>query len=197
MSKESNNGLRFEPWIGKNYKTYVDGKILLIGESHYLDEELDPASNFTTAVIKQFLQGHKLPTPFFQRIGNIFDSNDYNSIWENIAFANLIQAGLSEAKSQPTVDDIATINPTFEILLKNLKPDKVLVFSKRLWNNWLTEEDATHVKEISANNKKGNIWEYQRNGKKTLAMGINHASRMYGKSWSDWVPLVKKFINEN
>ncbi len=31
MSKKSNYGLRFEPWIGKNYKTYVDGKYYYLG----------------------------------------------------------------------------------------------------------------------------------------------------------------------
>ena len=186
--------LRFKPWIGNYYEENENGKILLVGESHYLDGEDITTQDFTTAVINEYLSDGNMQTPFFKRIGQIFDRNDFKAIWAKVAFANLIQSGLSNSSSQPTKDDIATINPAFEILLNDLRPNKVIVLSKRLWNFWLTEENAQFIGKIKANGKSATVWEYIRDGHSTIAMGIWHPSRMFGNSCYDWTPLVEKFL---
>ena len=189
-------GLKFQPWIGENYETNPKGRILLLGESHYLNGEKE-TSDFTTQVVNNFKNHFEdFNSPFFERIGKIFDSKDCFKIWNNVAFANLIQSGLDKAKTQPLDEDWETINPAFEKLLAALKPDKVIVFSKRIFNYCLNEDDAICLKEIKANNKKAEIYQYTRNQHKSFVIGVNHASRMFGNSCLDWTPLIKKFIDE-
>jgi hypothetical protein len=72
---------------------------------------------------------------------------------------------LFDANSQPTCEEISTIIPAFWALLRNLSPEKVLVCSKRMWNNWLSGKDehgSSWVQDISANGRKSTIWRYQR-----------------------------------
>lgn len=193
-SNEKIEGLRFQPWIGENYKSNPKGRILLLGESHYLDGEKE-TSDLTTFMVSEFIKGATLKTHFFKNIGYVFDSEDPRAIWDNVAFANLIQKGLTKAKSQPEPKDWESINPAFEKLLEALEPDKVVVFSKRIFNYKLTEKDAICIKKIKSNNKIAEVWKYTRNQHKTFVIGVNHASRMFGNSCLEWSPLIKKFID--
>ena len=48
--------VRFEPWVGKNYKTsgYNGKKILVIGESFYCSEE-EAVATLTTIIVEDYL----------------------------------------------------------------------------------------------------------------------------------------------
>jgi len=186
------DGLRFQPWIGANY--FTGGRLLLIGESHYLDDE-DYSEDFTTVVIRDvFLTRKEMGTLFFKNTGSLFYSDDYYKIWDEISFANAIQIGFPDAKSQPGVQEIKTIAPAFKLLLNDLKPTKVMVLSKRMWNHWVPEDNGKFVCHISENGKKSTIWEYYYDGGKCLAMGIKHPSWMFGNSHVSWKPMVDQFL---
>lgn len=193
-------GIHFQPWIGKEY--YVGRKLLLLGESHYLDEEPDEDDDFskgyddlTIKVVRdKFLSG-KINMPFFKNIGLLFYPDDCFKIWDEIAFANAIQIALPHAKSQPEDREIRTIVPAFKLLLDNLKPEKVIVFSKRMWNRWIPEDNANFISHIKENGKKSTVWKYNYSGGKCLATGVCHPSRMFGNSHSLWKPIIDKFIS--
>jgi hypothetical protein len=195
------DGLHFQPWVGSRY--YDNGNLFLFGESHYLDdvpnEEDDFSAGYDNMTIETIRDNHlaekDMRTPYFRNIGRLFYPNDYYTIWNEISFANAIQIGMPNAKSQPGSREIATIAPAFKLYLDVLKPSKVLVLSKRLWNYWLPEDNGQYVRQISANGKYSTVWEYQYEGGRCLAMGIKHPSWMFGYSCHDWRPLVDKFLS--
>ncbi len=197
---EKIDGLHFQPWIGEEY--YKGRKLLLLGESHYLDAEPDEEDfsagygDITTDAIRNFLTINDMPTPFFRNTGLIFYPDDCFKIWNEVSFANLIQIALPRAKSQPGPKEIGTIAPAFKLLLDNLKPERVLVLSKRLLI-WIPKDNGSFVSEIEEEGKKSTVWKFDYLGGNCLAMGINHPSRMFGNDCYLWKPIVDKFLSGN
>ncbi|WP_126970611.1 hypothetical protein [Gynurincola endophyticus] len=192
-------GLHFQPYVGKEYE--ISGKILLIGESHYLDEDLDDNDdcssgydNFTRTTIGDFMEG-TLPQKikFFRNIGLLFGENE-KDIWPKIAFANAMQIGLSKAKSQPQRRHIESIPSAYQLLLNNLKPNKVIVLSKRMWNNWIPEENGYYLSNNKVEGKVSTTWKYKYEGGECIATGIAHPSWMFGDTYRNWRPFVKSFL---
>src|SRR5687767_14594410 len=93
-------GITFQPYYGPNYETGKYGKLLLLGESHYLNEEV-ATSKMTSEVIQNALEETGFKSPFFKNTGKLFNDENWKELYENIAFANLIQTGLRNSKSQP------------------------------------------------------------------------------------------------
>ena len=168
--KKNIEDLNFQPFVSEAYKNNngIYGKLLIIGESHYHDEddietdteieeqvEKEVASNeFTSAIVNGYIKG-EWNLKFYRNLGLLFNENDKYEVWKNVAFANAIQVGLIKSTSQPTGEDIATVIPAFWSLLDNLKPDKVLICSKRMWNHWMPDSDnrSNHLKNVSLNEK--------------------------------------------
>jgi len=202
MSISNISGLHFQPWVGKEYDT--KGRLLLLGESHYLDDEPNEEDDFsigygdmTIEVIRDgHLAGKDMRTPFFRNIGFLFYPDDCFKIWNEVAFANAIQIGLPKAKSQPGTREIETIAPAFQLLLDGLKPEKVMVLSKRMWfQNWIPEDRGQFVSHIVENGKRSTVWQYEYVGGRCLAVAIAHPSRMRGNSYNKWKPLVDNFLS--
>lgn len=207
-------GLNFQPWIpdaySKNQGLY--GKLLLIGESFYYDEEEDeiekteekkiegiekqiPVNEFTSAIIDGYIN-HKWNFRFYRNLGLVFNEKDPYEIWRNVAFSNGIQVPLTKASTQPTIEDIRTFAPAFWSLVENLKPTKVLICSQRMWVEWMKPVDVKGeiVGEINKNGRNSKIWEYKYTDGHCKAIGINHPSSR-GFSHHDWRPLVKEFLD--
>lgn len=190
-------GLHFHPWIGKNYHNSKYNKLLLFGESHY-GEKKDDCNSLTTEVVRNFLENPKdFKSPFFRKIGFILNPEDCNEPWQNVAFANGIQICLSDVKSQPNKKEIEGVAPAFEKLVNYLKPKKVLILSKRMWERWMPKEnwETKPHKYLKATGKQSQIWKYKYNGGECLCMGIYHPSSR-GFSSISWKPLVDKFLNQ-
>ncbi len=208
---ESNESL-FNPWIPENYGSGKFGKLLIIGESHYYDEddqedqkdeiEFDnydsvvDEHSFTKDIITGYLDG-SFNISFYRNIGLLFNPNDRFEIWREAAFVNLIQTALSSSKSQPSNEHIKLAKENFFPILDRLDPDKILVCSRRMWNNWLPDESprGKYITPIEANGKKSTIWEYSLKNKICRAMGINHPSKYF--SYNEWRPIVKSFLSDN
>lgn len=193
MSNQTIKDLYFQPWIGAEFESNPNGKLLLLGESHYINEG-DKSSFSTTSVIHNFLANENIRSPFFRRIELLFKGSHTYEFWDSLAFANLIQNSFLTAKDQPNNDDIATIKSAFNSLLINLQPKKVLVLSKRLWN-WLPEENSKHIKDIVMDSKKADVWEYQYQNGTCYTICIKHPSRMFGNQYKDWTSLIEEFVN--
>lgn len=195
------NGLHFQPWVGKEYDSKE--KILLLGESHYMDEEPDEDDDFsrgyeefTRQVIgENYLAGKEMRTPFFRKIGLMFNHDNEFKIWNEVAFSNLIQIGLWKAKSQPSPKELATIAPAFNLLLDHLKPNKVIVLSRRMWNYWIPEDNGQNITKIEENGKWSTIWKFNYQGGSCLAMSTIHPSRMLGNTCHSWKPLIDRFLS--
>jgi hypothetical protein len=198
-------GLNFQPWISEKFKKGEGkyGRLLILGESHYIwedgnkeNKDLDQGNHFTSDVVQDFLDGN-YDLPFFRNLGLLFKPSDKFELWKEVAFANAIQRGLSGPDDQPTQEDIRTVKRAFWLLVENLEPDKILVCSKRMWNNWVPEDPnrSRFVKHIQANGKHSTIWQYQIPNKNCLAMGIKHPSKYF--SPNGWRPIVMDFLSHS
>lgn len=188
-------GLHFQPYIAPKYGTAEFGKLLLLGESHYFENKEDDVRNLTSLVVKEHIEG-KGKSPFFRKAGYAFARNDWREIWNKVAYANLIQSGLNDSKSKPTDEEINTIKPAFKLLVNNLKPDKVIVFSKRMWEDWLPEDGwgKEKITSLFSNGKSSELWEYNYDGGRCLIIGTYHPSTKYFSS-EDYFPLIRKFLS--
>lgn len=203
--------LVFKPWISASYKnkTGIHGQLLILGESHYIEEdqkkdlkdydvvndnedEIESLSNFTHSAVEGYLL-RKYDINFFRNLGLLFNSENRYELWQNIAFANGIQYLLSGSNTQPTKEEISTVKDAFWSLLEELNPSKILVCSQRMWQNWLPDDDprGEKISELKENNKYSTIWRYKINGHVCHAMGINHPSKYF--SYDNWSPLIVKF----
>jgi len=191
-------GLKFQPWIPESYYDSNNpyGKLLILGESHYIndfDEKVD-YSQFTTEKIEDVISSNGCETiNYYRNFGKVF-YDDPKDIWIKVAFANLIQVGLVGTKSQPTNDDFKTISPALWLLIENLKPQKMIVTSSRMWNRWFPDKDprCNKVTLIEAEGKKSEIWRYENEDGYSYAMYVRHPSR--GFSPNAHRPLIKKFL---
>jgi hypothetical protein len=187
--------LSFKPWIGANYENPKYGKFLILGESHYGDVD-SINSNFTTEVLEEYLSGEYYPAyRIYSNLGLIFNENDKYELWNNCAYANLIQHFMNDKDAQPSSAQLESIIPAFWELLELLKPDKIIICSKRMWENWLPDNDSRcrMIDEIKTESKYSSVWEYDHSSGKTLAIGINHPTSI-GFSNNEWRPLIQKFI---
>jgi hypothetical protein len=191
------NGLNFQPWISDAYinNTGIYGRLLIIGESHYLDSD-NYENEFTTNVVDGYINLQS-ELHFFRNLGLAFNEENRYEVWDNVAFANGIQVGLENVDSQPTKNDIATFVPAFWKLLEELKPSRVLICSQRMWKSWMPSGDdcCKFIRSLDSNFKPAAVWEYYYNdGKKNcLVMGIDHPSRYF--SHKNWAPIIKEFLS--
>ena len=174
------------PYIGFNYQEH---KVLLIPESHYLenDEDRKKVSNFkewyedkgditlsreghinTREVVKQwFSNGNGL----FQKIEKELEnaSIDIKYFWERIAFMNFFIVpstnGSREIYSTKEVEEKSLSN--FEQVIKILKPNYILFLSKRSYYIF-EKKNSEYLNKTSPFSHPTSIWWYRKrkDGKK-------------------------------
>jgi hypothetical protein len=193
-----------QPYIGENYSTGINNqKVLIIGESHY-SENFDNSietSDFTHEVTSGIIKD-QVPIRFFQYVGSLFNEN-WTEIWQNVAFANLVQHVFENSTDQPNDDHKKTII-SFYKYLDILKPDKVIVCSSRAWVEWFNtyidsyegvERHPQHPIGISC------VFKYPYSDGKSMTIGINHPSdrntnsrELYVNKWKN---EIDKFLAVN
>ena len=149
----------------------------------------------TSISVKKHVSG-EWKSPFFRKAAKAIDPNDWKNVWNNVAYANLVQEGMQDSKAQPTPTQIATANTAFDLLLKNLKPKKVIVLSKRMWGKWLKGDNCTRVDDLDKNGLRSEVWEYKYPYGKCLVIGTYHPSARIFSS-GKYVLLINKFLSAN
>lgn len=202
------NDLNFSPWIPSNYGTGMYERLLIIGESHYIQDERQeddiieearkllqhqPVSSFTSGIIESYIDGI-VDINFYRNLGLAFNPNDRFEVCNKAAFANAIQIPSVEASDQPEVKHIETFIPGFWAILKEVRPDKVIICSKRMWNYSPPDYDerGKYVESIEEGSCKSTIWKYNYEEGECFATGINHPSSFF--SHSSWHPFIQKFL---
>lgn len=188
--------LIFKPWIPELYNSLDNkyGKLLLLGESHIGNDDNKNNREFTFNVIEDVIGGDRRKDyKHFTFLGNLLTPNDRTTTFENCAFANLIQDVFPGPRIPPNQQQISSISPAFWNLLNITKPNKVIITSSRIWNNWMPNNDSRsyHIGELTANSQRSTIWKYEYNGGVCEAIGIHHPS---ARNFYSWRPLVQEFL---
>ena len=129
--------VRFKPYVGEKYHHSRYGiKLLVLGESHYHDEE--PDSDFTTQVVNQ--NAFQPGSSFFTKLTKILIGSDKDlsekerkEAWKHVAFYNYIQEIVGdEGRIAPTTAMWEYAHEPFVQVVRELKPDVILILGHRL-----------------------------------------------------------------
>ena len=195
--------VRFEPWVGKNYKTsgYNGKKILVIGESFYCSEE-EAVATLTTIIVEDYLAirkgeyrknngGWTNTYLKFERSlkGKVTTPEESQTIWDSIAFYNYLQVPMSGARESGSPIDYKNAEKAFFEVLNDLQPDLIIVWGVgKLFNN-LPEDRWTWGKPLNVDG-----WDiingfYQLNNKNEVrCIAVYHPSTGY--QWDWWHKVI-------
>lgn len=195
--------VRFEPWVGKNYKTsgYNGKKILVIGESFYCSEE-EAVATLTTIIVEDYLAirkgeyrknngGWTNTYLKFERSlkGKVTTPEESQTIWNSIAFYNYLQVPMSGARESGSPIDYKNAEKAFFEVLNELQPDLIIVWGVgKLFNN-LPEDRWTWDKPLNVDGWDINNGFYQLNNKNQVrCIAVYHPSTGY--QWEWWYKVI-------
>ena len=138
--------INFKPFIGEKYRMGINGKrVLSLGESHYAENAKDASHTITQDVIRWYLDSDKYEfegwmntyTKFIRALsGDDQISRDTSrDWWERIAMYNFVQVPMLGPRESPSSQDFRDSDNAFFTILEQLKPDCVIAWGKRLYNN--------------------------------------------------------------
>ena len=190
----------FKPWVGKDYfeQGYSGKKILVLGESHYCGEysncgkcgnlniENDECRNFTTRVVKLFLNYKQGEEEFegwmntYTRFTNVFHGKQVDvetllQFWDSIVFYNYVQYSTPGPGKSPQKNEFIDSKTAFFEVLKEYKPDVIIVWGFRLWER--LPDNGTYAGFDISNDPNGECYYYEVDDKKILAYAVYHPSR--------------------
>ena len=209
--------INFRPWVGKNYLSdgYKGKHILVLGESHYCEKELeqggrccpfckkenmkDDCFSQTADVIDSFVydySGESYHQTFlcFERavLGKELTQKEREDFWQGVIFYNYIQYSQSGPRTAPQPEHWEKSEFAFKELLQEYLPDYIIVWGVRLYEG-LPGWDGEHSLLQISENDYADVWIYNVNGKRIPALKVYHPSCPKGKSWSYWHDVYEEF----
>lgn len=195
-------GVNFLPWIGKKYERgFGNRRLLILGESHYdkwEDKTHVLGKEFTRTCIGEVID-RKSGSPFWKNIEQAL-LNEARSdgwcrsggmpLWEKVAFYNFVQEAVRGGpRDRPQWSLFQKSHAPFRAVLEQLRPDRVIVCGKGLWEN---------MEEITDDNDylHDDVQAYRlRDGTKVWCLATVHpCSGRY--SWKLVHRLVTEFLNQ-
>lgn len=179
-------------------------KVMVLGESHYCGEECvecglastckkEACRKFTQDVLTCYLgylkgkEGFESWMNTFTKFGKALKGKDERStdIWESVIFYNYVQRAMNAARISPSYKDFEDSENAFFEILETYKPDLIICWGKRLYNN-LPGTDGKEGNDITTEYEDIETWIY----KETIrVLPIYHPSA--GFDWSYWHEVIK------
>ena len=207
-------GVKFLPFVGDHYEHGIsfdkDGnlvlgtkenpgkKVLVLGESHYSDEELsdEELSSFTREVLDCYLNSKERYSWMrtflkFERalFNKVTDIKDRKNIWNRLMFYNYLQRPLHGIRMAGDLEDYKDAADPFFAILNMYKPDYIIVWGRRLFANLPYENgvEGEYMPSVDMNS-----WSYQIYGLTIKILPIYHPS--VGFSWDYWHEVIVEFF---
>ena len=206
-------GVKFLPFVGDQYEDGISfndngelvlgtkenpgKKVLVLGESHYCDEDLsdEELSSFTRDVLDCYLNSEERYSwmrtflMFERALSNADPNIDSNSIWNHLIFYNYLQSPLRGPRMAGDSRRYEDATTPFFAILKTYQPDCVIVWGRRLLVNLPHEhrENGKFMPSIDMN-----FWRYKIDGKTIKILPIYHPSVDF--SWKYWHEVIVEFF---
>lgn len=185
---------RYTPWRGLRYDAsrWRGVRLLLLGESHYFDEN----ENATIRWTRNYIEGG--PGSFWTRVMQIVTGKHHSEIdrvafWNDVGFYNYVQESVGEgARIRPTTQMWENAQTPFWQTLRELTPTHLLVLGKGLWTN-LPSEGASGP-DIHVGREARETWVYSIDTHRVLATWVYHPSSVRGSSAERSHPYVREFL---
>lgn len=203
-------GVKFLPFVGDQYEDGISfndngelvlgtkenpgKKVLVLGESHYCDEDLsdEELSSFTRDVLKCYLSSEerygwmRTFVKFERALSNTAtELRDSKQIWSHLMFYNYLQRPLRGVRMAGDSKDYEEAKNPFFAVLNTYKPDCIIVWGRRLFENLPNEngEEGEYMPDIDANS-----WSYKIESETIKVLPIYHPS--VGFSWDYWHNVI-------
>lgn len=198
--------LKWLPWIGNQFSSLKENRILIVGESHYHDNSEESikkheSSLYTQKVIKEIaIERQYWNTKIFSNFHRAIIGNDtFNSsaLWNLVSFYNFIQKPMDTNKGRPKNNDFYEGWLSFFKLIEIVKPNTCLFIG--------TESTKFFQKAIAESNYKIEIFErdekisgvypkraiiVDNQNNKIELFFIRHTSKYF--SWEKWNLYLKE-----
>lgn len=206
------HSLTWLPWVGRDYKKTGEHRLLIVGESHYSNEN-DPSKrqmsldevakneNFTRLVVQEELdlawRNHFMEGLHRALVGTINLGKGRARLWQNVAFYNFIQRPMEyneQDKERPTSEEFYLGWNTFVSILKIIRPQYVLFIGNSALNYFDAAMNAQGI------DSKAKVLPYMNGayprsalieveGNTSRLFAIRHASQFF--SWPVWHDFLK------
>jgi len=194
----------FRPWVGAFYRGGIQGKkVLVLGESHYCANASDAYADMTIDIIKdlmapssEFEEYKNTYTKFAEAIsGRKLSWNSFSElerIWNSIAFYNFVQEPISGARVSPTTAQFRDSDEAFFQVLENLRPDVVIAWGTRLYNN-LPQKGTQGPDTPTPDGNGVETWTYTISGGHVVkVLPITHPSAGFSPEY--WNSVIEAFL---
>jgi hypothetical protein len=182
-------------------------KVMVLGESHYCGDECAECGlastckqnlcrKFTQDVITyylNYLEGKEEFEPWmntFTKFGKALTGKDERSkkIWDSVMFYNYVQRAINTARTSPISEDFKNSQKAFFEVLEAYKPDIIICWGKRLYNNLPNNGKQGEDIETEYEFIETWIYELKNSPKETIVIPIYHPS--VGFDWSYWHKVI-------
>lgn len=146
---------RFQPFVGRDYwkPTRFPGRLLVLGESHYLNPEDDHA-RFTHDILVHVAGDkwmRKWRTRYFRNLFYVLtgerwrtaDQAEWEAVWNSLAFYNFAQtARLTRPLMRPTAWEWEQSISPFRTVIARLRPEFILITGHAV-SSYVTRNSTT------------------------------------------------------
>lgn len=213
--------IRFKPWVGDRYgcgivgydadgkiiygtENHIGKRVLVLGESHYCANPEAEATPFLTInIIADLLnpdsEWEAYKNTYTKFIKSLIGCEEYltpqekEKAWQHIVFYNYVQTPMSGARVAPTAEDFKNSEKAFFEVLQTYKPDFVIAWGNRLYNNLPKGGKQLNDLNIATGRFAGNsteLWSYNVNDNNIPVLPITHPSAGYS------IGLFNSFFRE-
>lgn len=193
----------FRPFVGQQYDAHpaLPGRLLVLGESHYLRKPEDDTPDFTIRLLQSVAADHMMPgwrTRYFKNLFFLLTGERNRSVsqdrwkgfWNSLAFYNYCQTRrLTRPLMRPTPQEWESAREPFRTVLAKLRPDFVLV------TGYQVSGHATALSASVATADNDGIWLPLSGAGYALARGIYHpSSRQFRHDPEQVRTIVQRFL---
>jgi hypothetical protein len=217
--------VKFLPWVGNSYDCGVLGfdgngvirygsaqmrgrRIMVLGESHYCaNPETEAVVSLTIDIISDLINPSSEHEPykntytkFAKSAIGTFDElsdNAKSEFWNHVLFYNYVQTAISGARVAPTNEEFKDSKDAFFEVLAKYKPDLVIVWGSRLYNNLPQTGNQLADLVIQQGEYAGRaveMWSYEVESKFVALMPIVHPSAGFDLKLHN--AFIRQFIEQ-
>ena len=117
------------PWIGKEYNNQ-ERRVLIVGESHYDDEEEAWAIDFTRGIIKCCSECTISETYAMQKnllITFGIKDEQVARFWRSVAFCNIVQEPMPDRDTRPTYEQFVKGGKILKEIINVIRPSDCII----------------------------------------------------------------------